>query len=119
MLFYLEENKEDNGLDPHSTLASLYRYFYLEAELPNNLCSYFWKLAIMFVSLPFVWMALIINKGIKSVDEIIRGVYSCYSKNTPDLWTYEEKVNKVTKWCNTLLHLKLIGSDTEGKFNSK
>jgi hypothetical protein len=58
------------------------------------------------------------NKGQKkTIDEIIRGVYSCFKDDTcPDIWTYEEKVTNVTKWCNTLTHLKLIQSDGNGNF---
>ena len=58
------------------------------------------------------------NKGTKTIDAIIRGVYSCYKDSRcPDIWTYEEKVENATKWCNTLSHLKLIQSDGEGNFN--
>lgn len=49
-------------LNIHSNLASLYRYFYLTSELPNNLCSYFWKLLIAVVCSPLVLPALLINR---------------------------------------------------------
>lgn len=48
-------------LNQDSKLASFYRYFYLTATLPNNLCHYFWGLILAFVSLPFLWMAVAIN----------------------------------------------------------
>jgi hypothetical protein len=48
-------------MNPHSRLASFYRYFYMTENLPNNLCNYFWGLMLAFVCLPFVWLAMLIN----------------------------------------------------------
>jgi amino acid transporter len=49
-------------LNIHNNLASLYRYFYLTSELPNNLCSYFWKLLIAIVCTPLVLPSLLLNR---------------------------------------------------------
>lgn len=57
------------------------------------------------------------NKGQKTIDEIIIGIYSYYKDSRcTDIWTYEEKVENVTKWCKTLVFLKLI-KERNGKFN--
>lgn len=37
------------NLYTHSISAKLYRWFYLESEMPQNLCAYFWKLVLGFV----------------------------------------------------------------------
>jgi hypothetical protein len=66
-------------LNIHSNLASLYRYFYLTPELPNNLCSYFWKLLIAIVCSPLVLPALILNR---------------YGSNTFGLKTYIDHNDK-------------------------
>lgn len=50
-----------NNLNPHSRLASFYRYFYLTGDLPNNLCNYFWGLIVAFVCFPFVWTSIFLN----------------------------------------------------------
>ncbi len=50
-----------NDFNPHSRLASFYRYFYLVTDLPNNLCTYFWKLLFAFIWFPLVWPAMLIN----------------------------------------------------------
>lgn len=49
-------------MNPHSNLASFYRYFYMTENLPNNLCNYFWGLLFAFVCLPFVWTAMLLNR---------------------------------------------------------
>lgn len=51
-----------NKLNPHGYLASFYRYFYLTDKLPNNLCNYCWSLLIAFLTFPFVWMAVLMNR---------------------------------------------------------
>ena len=56
-----------NDLNPYSRLASFYRYFYITGSLPNNLCSYFWSLLFAFVTLPFVWTAVFINRFNKRI----------------------------------------------------
>jgi len=59
-----------------------------------------------------------VNKGAKSIEEIVMGLYrDCIEGRTPDIWTHEEKISNVTKWCGTLAHLKLIKKDNEGKFS--
>ena len=49
-------------MNPHSKLASLYRYFYMEETLPNNLCNYFWGLFFAIICLPFTWLAILHNR---------------------------------------------------------
>jgi hypothetical protein len=54
----------------------------------------------------------------QSIEQIVQGLYEgCISGRTPDIWTHEEKTNNVIKWCKTLVHLKLIESGSDGKFN--
>lgn len=36
-------------LDQNSFSAKLYRWFFMTAEMPSNLCPYFWKLVLAFV----------------------------------------------------------------------
>lgn len=48
-------------LNIHGTLARFYRAFWNDPDLPNNLCSYFWKLVLAFVLLPICYPMLIIN----------------------------------------------------------
>ena len=46
-------------LNHNSISAKLYRWFYNEAAMPNNLCPYFWKLVLMYVTiLPYVLISL-------------------------------------------------------------
>jgi uncharacterized membrane protein len=49
-------------LSTHNQLAMLYRNFYNEMSLPNNLCAYFWKIVICLICIPFIWPALLFNK---------------------------------------------------------
>lgn len=49
-------------MNPHTNLASFYRYFYMREQLPNNLCNYFWNLIFAFICLPFVWTAMLLNR---------------------------------------------------------
>ena len=57
------------------------------------------------------------NKGLKSIEQIVQGLYrDCISGKMPDIWTHETKTENVTKWCKTLVHLKLI-KECDGKFN--
>lgn len=67
-------------LNPHSNLASFYRYFYLRETLPNNLCNYFWGLVFAFSCFPFVWIAMLINryKKIISYDETPVNIFEYY-----------------------------------------
>jgi len=48
-------------LNPHGLLAKLYRAFYNETKLPNNLCNYFWKLILAIILSPLLWPMLLIN----------------------------------------------------------
>lgn len=58
------------------------------------------------------------HSGTHSIDEIIRGVYSCYkNERCPDLWTYKEKFDNVERWCNTLVKLNLLKQHSNGWFS--
>ena len=47
------------NLNLNSTPAKLYRWFYATKEMPQSLCPYFWKLAIMWlVIIPYTILAL-------------------------------------------------------------
>lgn len=46
-------------LNIHSSLAHFYRNFYDTPKLPDNLCSYFWKLVIAFICAPFIWPTIV------------------------------------------------------------
>lgn len=48
-------------LNIHGTLARFYRAFWNDPDLPNNLCSYFWKLLFAFILLPLCYPVLIMN----------------------------------------------------------
>lgn len=48
-------------LNPHGLLATYYREFYQTTKLPNNLCSYFWKLVIGIICFPICYPAMAIN----------------------------------------------------------
>lgn len=54
-------------MNPHSKLASFYRYFYLTEKLPNNLCNYCWGLVLAIICTPFVWPAIAINMFNKEI----------------------------------------------------
>jgi hypothetical protein len=73
-----------NNFNPHSRLASFYRYFYLTSSLPNNLCNYFWGLTLAVILLPFVWIALAINR----YHNIIK-----FDTTQINTWKYDEKGN--------------------------
>lgn len=46
-------------LSTNSLSAKLYRWFYDQNEMPNNLCPYFWKLVIMYILIiPYVIITL-------------------------------------------------------------
>ena len=46
-------------LNKNSISAKLYRWFYNQNVMPNNLCPYFWKLVFMWISiLPFIVITL-------------------------------------------------------------
>ncbi len=64
-----------NKMNPHTNLASFYRYFYLTKDLPNNLCNYFWGLIFAMICFPFVWMAMAINR----VNNKISYVFDTYA----------------------------------------
>lgn len=49
-------------MNPHSKLASFYRYFYMEENLPNNLCNYVWSLLFAFACTPLTWLAMLHNR---------------------------------------------------------
>lgn len=80
-------------MNPHSNLASLYRYFYMTDKLPNNLCIYFWGLLLLFICLPFTWLAMIFNyfnnpiqrKEYKSYDDNIIYYYTMSYKSIPTM----------------------------------
>lgn len=48
-------------LNIHGTLAKCYRAFWNDTDLPNNLCSYFWKLILAFILTPICYPMIIIN----------------------------------------------------------
>ena len=48
-------------LNIHGTLAKFYRAFWNDTDLPDNLCSYFWKLVLAFIFLPICFPMMIIN----------------------------------------------------------
>lgn len=55
----------------------------------------------------------------QTIDSIIKGVYYCYPGHScPDIWSYEEKVFNVSKWCSSLVHLGLLDKEGE-KFKIK
>lgn len=57
------------------------------------------------------------NKGLKSIEQIVNGLYAdCIAGRTPDIWTHDEKIANVVKWCNALVNMKLINVDGK-KFN--
>jgi hypothetical protein len=46
-------------LNKNSISAKLYRWFYNQNVMPNNLCPYFWKLVLMWITiLPFILITL-------------------------------------------------------------
>lgn len=73
--------KNLNTFNPHSSLASFYRYFYLVETTPNNLCDYFWKLLIALICFPFVWPAMAINRYNKVV---------WFDTALYNIWEYDE-----------------------------
>lgn len=64
-------------MNPHTKLASFYRYFYMTEKLPNNLCTYFWGLMLAFILTPLTWLAMLHNR-----------IYNPIKKKT---YTYEDK----------------------------
>lgn len=57
------------------------------------------------------------SKKPRTIEQIVYGLYKdCIEGRTPDIWTHEAKTENVTKWCKTLVHLKLI-KECDGKFN--
>jgi hypothetical protein len=78
-------------MNPHSNLASFYRQVYLEDELPNNLCNYFWAIIFGIITLPFTWLILLFNysKGyikkyqLENTDGITQYYYAVHCQSLP------------------------------------
>ena len=68
-------------LNSNSVSARLYRWFYMTYDMPQSLCPYFWKLAIMWVFIaPYTAMTLpfilfIRDKSINMVERFFFGMF--------------------------------------------
>lgn len=58
------------------------------------------------------------NSGIHTIEEIVFGTYTCFRDTScPDIWTHEEKIENVTKWCEGLVSLYLIENPETGSYS--
>ena len=78
----IDENnklKVENKFNANSILIKYYLNFYRESFLPNNLCTYTWKLLLALICWIFVWTAIYINK--KTAPLIYDKINNIYHRN--------------------------------------
>lgn len=56
------------SLNPNGLMAKFYSSFYNTLELPNNLCTYFWKTIFALIMSPFVWPIFVLNRFSNKID---------------------------------------------------
>jgi len=76
-------------LNTNSLLAQIYRSFYEVGYMPDNLCSYFWKLIIACIFYPFY---LICSFPIIVIDRFKEYIKTKYNRYCPSIeWFYNNK----------------------------
>lgn len=61
----------------------------------------------------------IMENNNSTIEDVITGVYgSAIRGERPDIWSYRQKLDNVTKYCDTLLHLGLITCNNEQQYSA-
>jgi hypothetical protein len=92
-------------LNINSNLASLYRYFYLTTELPNNLCTFRQGLLIAMVCIPFVLPALLLNRYVYKT--FVQKTY--FDEYDKEYTVYRKLNNEVPTFIGILIYIGFLG----------